>query len=137
MAIRENENPQKLVSKTQKHEEDRKRYIEARSPEKTINKQSQISREEIRAFCGNETKDTEEVSLPPIHDVEADGDVVQEQLPAYPAHLFSCPLLLLAPHATSSDLSVVCQIERQRWESILQCLELVNLCSWLYAVQGS
>lgn len=39
-------------------------------------------------------KDTEEVSLPPIHDVEAKGDVVQEQLPADPAHLFySSPLL--------------------------------------------
>lgn len=45
-----------------------------------------------------ETKDTEEVSLPPIHDVEANGDVVQEQFPADPAHLFSSPLPLGSRH---------------------------------------
>lgn len=56
-------------------------------------------------------KDTEEVSLPPIHGVEADGDVVQEQLPANPAHLFSCPLLLLAPHMLPPQTSVLCVTE--------------------------
>jgi hypothetical protein len=50
-------------------------------------------------------KDTEEVSLPRIHGVEADGDVVQEQLPADPALLPSCALLLLiAPHAVPSSV---------------------------------
>lgn len=50
-------------------------------------------------------KDTEEVSLPRIHGVEADGDVVQEQLPADPALLPSCALLLLiAPHAVPSSM---------------------------------
>jgi len=61
-------------------------------------------------------KDTEEVSLPPIHGVEADGDVVQEQLPADPAHLFSCPLFLLAPHAypLATQTSVLCVRSKDR-----------------------
>lgn len=73
-------------------------------------------------------KDTEEVSLPRIHGVEADGDVVQEQLPADPALLPSCALLLLiAPHAVPSSvllrISQCCAVQGSSMH--------MNLAGWL------
>lgn len=71
-------------------------------------------------------KDTEEVSLPPIHGVEADGDVVQKQLPADPAHLSSSSPSLRSRHMH------VCPLELAT--TTIFARNLSNLLNWLEAL---